>query len=167
MKKEEFEAWVKTLSPAARAQAEGFFTVIRRGPDRRLRPFRIPRHTNRIWKPARICCARRPVDFECHSEALPRSARGGVSFERLLRKRRGVDGSRFAARYHDRPIRDLQRRTVRIQGGIRGLCQHSRRSRDRKAEVFRRSHAGSGEQSSDRAAVSAIRRSARFRRSRS
>jgi hypothetical protein len=32
MKKEEFEAWVKTLSPEARAQAEGFFTVIRRGP---------------------------------------------------------------------------------------------------------------------------------------
>jgi len=36
MKKEEFEAWVTTLSPAARAQAEGFFTVIRRGSDRRL-----------------------------------------------------------------------------------------------------------------------------------
>src|SRR5579884_2850311 len=36
MNKEEFEAWVKTLSPALRSQAEGFFTVIRRGPDRRL-----------------------------------------------------------------------------------------------------------------------------------
>jgi hypothetical protein len=30
MKKEEFEAWAKTLSPQERAQAEGFFTVIRR-----------------------------------------------------------------------------------------------------------------------------------------
>ncbi len=30
MKREEFEAWVKTLSPAGRQQAEGFFTVIRR-----------------------------------------------------------------------------------------------------------------------------------------
>jgi hypothetical protein len=36
MKKEEFEAWVKTLSPEARAQAEGFFTVIRRGPGSKL-----------------------------------------------------------------------------------------------------------------------------------
>lgn len=30
MRREEFEAWVKTLSPAERQQAEGFFTVIRR-----------------------------------------------------------------------------------------------------------------------------------------
>jgi len=30
MKREEFEAWVKTLSPAEQQQAEGFFTVIRR-----------------------------------------------------------------------------------------------------------------------------------------
>ncbi|HET9182243.1 MAG TPA: hypothetical protein VFP59_08940 [Candidatus Angelobacter sp.] len=30
MTKEEFEGWVKTLSPQERAQAEGFFTVIRR-----------------------------------------------------------------------------------------------------------------------------------------
>ncbi|HLK46818.1 MAG TPA: hypothetical protein VKT49_01710 [Bryobacteraceae bacterium] len=30
MQREEFESWVKTLNPAARQQAEGFFTVIRR-----------------------------------------------------------------------------------------------------------------------------------------
>jgi hypothetical protein len=34
--KAEFEAWVKTLTPAQKEQAEGFFTVIRRGPDRKL-----------------------------------------------------------------------------------------------------------------------------------
>jgi hypothetical protein len=32
MTKEQFEAWTKTLSPAARAEAEGFFTVIRHAP---------------------------------------------------------------------------------------------------------------------------------------
>jgi len=32
MTREEFEGWAKKLSPAAREQAEGFFTVIRRGP---------------------------------------------------------------------------------------------------------------------------------------
>jgi hypothetical protein len=37
MTREDFEAWVRTLSPASRAQAEGFFTVIRRGPDGKLR----------------------------------------------------------------------------------------------------------------------------------
>jgi hypothetical protein len=37
MTREEFETWAKSLSPADRAQAEGFFTVIRRAPDRQLR----------------------------------------------------------------------------------------------------------------------------------
>lgn len=36
MQRHEFDDWVKTLSPADRAQAEGFFTVIRRGKDRHL-----------------------------------------------------------------------------------------------------------------------------------
>ena len=37
MTREQFESWVKTLSPEARAQAEGFFTVIRSGPNGNLR----------------------------------------------------------------------------------------------------------------------------------
>ena len=36
MTKAEFETWVKTLSPAQKEQAEGFFTVIRRRADRKL-----------------------------------------------------------------------------------------------------------------------------------
>jgi hypothetical protein len=36
MTKEEFEAWVKTLYPESKEQAEGFFTVIRRGADKKL-----------------------------------------------------------------------------------------------------------------------------------
>jgi outer membrane lipoprotein-sorting protein len=36
MTKDEFESWVKTLSPQEKEQAEGFFTVIRRGPDKKL-----------------------------------------------------------------------------------------------------------------------------------
>jgi len=37
MTREEFEAWVKTLSKPEREQAEGFFTVIRRDANRKLR----------------------------------------------------------------------------------------------------------------------------------
>ncbi|HEX3155913.1 MAG TPA: hypothetical protein VHV32_14895 [Candidatus Angelobacter sp.] len=37
MTKEEFEAWAKTLSPEAKEQAEGFFTVIRRDANKKLR----------------------------------------------------------------------------------------------------------------------------------
>jgi hypothetical protein len=36
MTKDEFETWAFKLPPAAKAQAEGFFTVIRRGPDGKL-----------------------------------------------------------------------------------------------------------------------------------
>jgi hypothetical protein len=36
MKREEFEAWVKTLNAADRQQAEGFFTLIRRNGNRQL-----------------------------------------------------------------------------------------------------------------------------------
>jgi Peptidase family M49 len=36
MTREEFEAWVKTLPAAQKEQAEGFFSVIRRGSDRKL-----------------------------------------------------------------------------------------------------------------------------------
>jgi hypothetical protein len=38
MTREEFEAWDKSLSPAAREQAESFFTVIRRNANRQLVP---------------------------------------------------------------------------------------------------------------------------------
>jgi Peptidase family M49 len=37
MTKDEFEAWVKTLSPEQKERAEGFFTVIRRGADHQLK----------------------------------------------------------------------------------------------------------------------------------
>src|SRR5581483_1662159 len=36
MSKEQFESWVKTLPQSQREQAEGFFTVIRRGPQHKL-----------------------------------------------------------------------------------------------------------------------------------
>jgi hypothetical protein len=36
MTRDEFEAWLKTLPDAQRAAATGFFTVIRRGPDKKL-----------------------------------------------------------------------------------------------------------------------------------
>jgi hypothetical protein len=36
MSRQEFENWIGTLDPKSRAEAEGFFTVIRRGPDHKL-----------------------------------------------------------------------------------------------------------------------------------
>ena len=44
--KDQFEAWARTLSPAEKAKAEGFFTVIGHGPDGKLRP--VP--YSQVWK---------------------------------------------------------------------------------------------------------------------
>ena len=46
-------------------------------------------------------------------------ARGCVSLQRLLRQRYGLDGSGRAHRHHHRPLRNLQRRTLRLQSGLR------------------------------------------------
>ena len=46
MTKDEFETWARTLKPAEKAQAEGFFTVIQRGADRKLRA--VP--YSQVWK---------------------------------------------------------------------------------------------------------------------
>src|SRR5579864_6671561 len=55
MTREEFEGWVKTLSKAEREQAEGFFTVIRRDANRRLKA--VPyseEYKNDLAKAARL-----------------------------------------------------------------------------------------------------------------
>ena len=55
---EEFEAWVKTLSPQQKEQAEGFFTVIRRRCrlfQEALRPSLIAWNTKLIWRRHRGC----------------------------------------------------------------------------------------------------------------
>jgi hypothetical protein len=55
MTREEFESWVKTLSKAEREQAEGFFTVIRRGANGHLKtvPYSIE-YKNDLAKAARL-----------------------------------------------------------------------------------------------------------------
>ena len=83
----------------------------------------------------RACCAKPPaLTGQRIAEAVPDAARRCVPLERLLRERPGLDGSGRAARYHHRPLRDLQRRAVRLQGGVRSLHHHSRRRGNRPAQ---------------------------------
>ena len=62
MTRQEFEAWVKTLPAAEQEQAEGFFTVIRRGRRRqaRLRPVQ-PGVRRRSGARLPACCAKPPA----------------------------------------------------------------------------------------------------------
>jgi hypothetical protein len=52
MTKDEFETWVKGLSPAERERATGFFTVIRRGPDRKLKAVPYSEEYSEFLEPA-------------------------------------------------------------------------------------------------------------------
>ena len=108
MTREKFEAWAKTLSPDARAQAEGFFTVIRRGADGQLRA--IP--YSEVYKSDLIACAKDLQDAAKLTDNASLKRLSGnpcrrIPLERLLRERCGVDGSGCSPRYHDRPLRDL------------------------------------------------------------
>ena len=87
------------------------------------------------------------------AEEVPDAARRCLPLQRLLRQRRRLDGPGRAARYHHRPVRDLQRRAVRLQGRVRSLHHHPRRRRDQQAQDRGGAPAGSGEQPADRPEV--------------
>ncbi len=155
MTREEFEAWVKTLAKPEREQAEGFFTVIHRDANRKLHavPYSQEYRAD-LEKSAKLLeQAAGLTDNATLKKVLDRS-RGRVPLQRLLRERHRMDGSRRPDRHHDWALRNLQRRYLRLQGGVRSLCQFARRRRDSQAEVLRRSYAGSGEQPADRSEVS-------------
>ena len=92
----------------AKAGAKGFFTVIRAGFERQAEAqSRIPRFTRRIWRSARRTCGSGATDRQRQPETLSRNAGSGFPFERLLRERRGVDGSGRTHRYHNRAVRNV------------------------------------------------------------
>ena len=89
-----------------------------------------------------------------YAEEVSQPAGRGVSLQRLLRERPGVDGSGRAPRHHHRPLRDLQRRNFRLQGGVRGVRQPPRRRGEREALRLHPASAGDREQPAHRSAVS-------------
>ena len=54
MTKAEFESWVKTLSPQQKEEAVGFFTVVRRGPDKKLRLVPYSKNYAQLAKATRV-----------------------------------------------------------------------------------------------------------------
>ena len=105
MTREEFESWAKTLSKTEREQAESFFTVIRRDANRRLKA--VPyseEYKNDLAKAASLLEEAAGLTGNATLEEVLAGSRRCVSFERLLRKRPGVDGSRRAHRHHHWPV---------------------------------------------------------------
>ena len=105
MTREEFEAWVKTLSKPEKEQAEGFFTVIHRDskPEAARRPLQ-PGVSRRSRQIGQVAGAGRRADGQRDAEEVFDHARGGLSLQRLLRERHRMDGSGCSARYYYRPL---------------------------------------------------------------
>ena len=113
--KAEVEQWIASLPAAEKAEAQGFFTTIRRGPDGRF--IAVPLHRRVPGRagaggraPARGGRGHHPAD----PEALPREPRRRLLDQRLLRERRGLDGARRLDRADHRPLRDLRGRVVQL-----------------------------------------------------
>ncbi len=102
MTREEFEAWVKTLSKPEREQAEGFFTVIHRDANRKLHavPYSQEYRAD-LEKSAQVAGAGSRADGQRDAQEIPDHARGRVSLQRLLRERHRMDGSGCSDRHHD------------------------------------------------------------------
>ena len=120
--KEEVEAWMKGLSPAERARATGFFTTIRRGPDGKF--IAVPYSLEYQGELARVNGLLREaaaLTTQPTLKSLSREARRGAAEQRLLRQRHCLDGPRRQHRADHRSVRDLRRRVVQLQGGVRSL----------------------------------------------
>ena len=140
-------------SPATRTAATGFFTVIRRGADGKLMRCRTTSRIRTRWSRRRAPRGRGGGDDAADAQEVPRAARAGVSLERLLRQRHGVDGARRADRADHRPVRDLRRRVVRLQGRVRSVHHARDDAETKKLASFGGATAGPRERAADRSEV--------------
>ena len=133
-RREEVEAWMKDLPEAERAVGAGLLhddpPRPRRAPGRRPVQRRVP---GRAGARGGAAARGRRSDRAADAPALPRDAGESVPEQRLLRERRRLDGAGRVDRAHDRPLRDLRGRLVRLQGGLRGVHHAARRWRDAEA----------------------------------
>ena len=132
MTREEFEAWVKTLSP--RRPRAGRRLLHRDPPRARSKHLTIVPYSKAyaadLAKAAGLLREAAALTDNASLKNFLTSARRCVPLQRLLRQRRRLDGSGRAARHHHRAVRNLQRRTVRLQGRLRSVRQHPRRRKE-------------------------------------
>jgi hypothetical protein len=115
MTREEFEAWVKTLSKPEREQAEGFFTVIRRDANRKLHAVRYSQEYRAdLEKSAKLLEQAGALTDNATLKKFLTTRAAAFRSNDLLRERHRVDGSGCPDRYHDWSLRNLQRRNLRI-----------------------------------------------------
>ena len=132
--KAEVEAWMKALPEAERAAATGFFTTIRRTPDGKLVavPYSVE-YQGELARAAELLREAAAATTQPTLRAFLEKRAAAFLSQRLLRERRRLDGARRVARAHDRALRDLRRRLVRLQGRLRGVHRRAGREGDGEA----------------------------------
>ena len=103
--RDEFETWVVRLPRERQEEARGFFSVIRRTQQSKL--YSVPYNTayeDELEKLAALLNEAAALTANKSLKEFFDAARAGVSLERLLRERRGVDETRCAHRHHDRAV---------------------------------------------------------------
>ena len=130
--RDEVESWAKGLPEAERASAMGFFTAVRRAPSGGLAavPYAVE-YQGELAEASRLLREAAALTAAPTLRAFLDAARRRLPLERLPRERRRLDGARRRGRAHHRPLRDLRRRLVQRQGGLRGLRLRAGRRRDR------------------------------------
>ena len=164
--KADIERWMRTLSDAERARATGFFTTIRRGAGGGFHAGAVQRGVSERAGARRGAASRggRAGD-RADAQDVPDQAGGRVSLERLLRQRRRVDGTEGHDRADDRSLRGLRGRILQLQGGVRVVRHDSGRSRERRRSRNSAANCRTSRTTCRSTRRSAIRSSARWRRS--
>ena len=133
--KEEVETWFDIAEGRrARRRRPASSPSIRRGAGRRAsRRCPIPSSTRTSSSAAALLREAAALTDAADAQEVPRSCAPTLPLERLLRQRRRLDGARRVDRADHRPLRDLRRRVVRLQGGVRSVHHAARRCRDEEA----------------------------------
>ena len=120
--KDEFNSWLAGLSDAEKEKATGYFYTIRRDASGKLMTVPYSEEYREFLEPAaKLLREAAALTTNATLERLSDQARRRVCFKRLLRERRRLDGSQVADRRDHRSIRNLRRRTLRLQSGVRSL----------------------------------------------
>ena len=114
MTKQAFESWVAQLSPKEQEQAKSFFTVIRwadknKAPNTLLAVPYSQEYADGLTNASNLLHEAAGLTDNASLKRFLDLASGRFSYQRLLRKRHGVDGPGRAAGHHDWSIRNLQR----------------------------------------------------------
>jgi len=119
MTKDEFESWVKTLPEQEKAQALGFFTVIRRDANKKFKlvPY-SQEYKSDLAQAAELLNEAAALTDNASLKKFLTTRAAAFSSNDYYESDVCLDGPGRSAGYHYGPYETLQRRTVRLQSRL-------------------------------------------------